>query len=75
MEKFFSTSEAAEELGVSRQRVSKLCEDGTIESTKIGKFLFPHKKSVTKYKEKLPERTARAPKQGDTVPKYLKNKE
>jgi excisionase family DNA binding protein len=50
MATFYSTTEAAEELGVSRQRVSRLCTTGVIKSTKVGKFRFPHKASVEKYK-------------------------
>lgn len=72
MAKFISTSEAAAELGVSRQRVSRLCKDGVLESTKVGKFLFPHKASVEKYKAQIEERKDRAPKQGRNVPGYLK---
>lgn len=72
MATFYSATEAAVELGVSRQRVSKLCNDGIIESTKVGKFRFPHKTSVEKYKKQLKTRRVRAPKQGMTVPTYLK---
>jgi excisionase family DNA binding protein len=69
---FISVTEAAAELGISRQRVSKLCEDGTLTSTKVGKFRFPHRQSIKRYQERKAERLARAPKYGPNMPTYLR---
>jgi excisionase family DNA binding protein len=74
MNEVYSTSEAAALLGVTRQRVSKLCETGQLKSKRIGKFLFPLRYSVEQYKRQIKERTARAPKVGTRVPTYLKTK-
>ena len=72
MEELLSTTEAAQTLKVSRQRVSILCHDGRIRTRKIGRFLFPLKDSVEAFLHTQAERESRAPKTGRGVPQYLK---
>ena len=60
MATFYSVTDAAKELRVSQQHVYRLCNTGVIESTKVGKFRFPHKASVEKYKNRVNERRVRA---------------
>jgi len=74
MENIYSPGEAAEILGVSRQRVAMLRKQGILQAQKIGKFWFPLRTSVEAYKGKITERTDRAPKTGNNIPRYLRDK-
>lgn len=68
---YFSVTEAAKFLGVSHARIYRLCKDGVIQCIRMGKFFFPTKESVQRYKED-PKRQKFSPKTGTKVPRYAR---
>jgi excisionase family DNA binding protein len=74
MAKIISRTEAAEILGVSRQRILALIQSGTLASSPVFGKPYPYADSVEEYKNKLHHRLRYAPKFGRNVPTYLKKK-
>jgi len=55
-EEFISTSEAAVQLGITRQRVLQLIESGRIEATKFANVYMIRKSSLVSVEERKPGR-------------------
>ena len=57
---FLSTSEAAEELGVTRQRVLQLIESGRLRATKFANVYMIRKADLAAVEERVPGRPPKA---------------
>ena len=61
-EEYISTTEAAEQLGITRQRVLQLIEDGRLDATKFASVYMIRRASLANVEDRKPGRPPKAKK-------------
>lgn len=68
-EEYISTNEAAEQLGISRQRILQLIDDGRLDAKKFANVYMIRRASLTNVEDRKPGRPPKAKTEASKVVK------